>query len=1339
MPDYQLERLNTRSFEQLVQALGLAIIGPQLMIFGDGPDGGREATFNGAVNYPSSKESWNGYGIVQAKFRQKPDSEQKKNADWAIKQLNSEFANFSTRPKDRKATSSNNRICPEYYIFATNLVLSPGSETGGKDRVRALFDGYKKSHGLKDYAIWDSDQIRGFLEKQIEIRTTYYAWLMPGDVLSEIMKHLKLENTDFPLTILRYLKSELLDDQFARLSQGGYTDAKNILLSSVFVDLPIDRSQSFFAQGEGLILQILQRTGEIANFMKPSGNKTENDIPPTFLNIFLEESRQVLKPSMICSGELRKTRDKRQDGRMVLIGGPGQGKTTVGIFACQLFRAALLRATGANFSPEVSQALNKIEEMANGLPAVCARRYPLRVDLKNLATSLAEEKTTNLFDYLLKRIETRTNSKIGQGHFRLWLGSYPWLLVLDGLDEVPASSNREQVMRAIGDFVNSDAHGADADLLILATTRPQGYSEEFDPMFYKHLQLAPLTPDQALSYGLGLAKARHPDGSTRIDDLSASLEKATKNPATVRLMQSPLQVTIMLALIEGGGEPPVQRWKLFRDYYEVIYRREKERGTEFSPYLSDFEPDLHKIHHRVGWILQQRNSNSGSTGSRLTHTEFEQIVDDRLKSSGHDDKKRLELVKTIRQIATDRLVLLVGNTEKEIGFEIRSLQEFMAAEHFFDGGETCVRDSLRAIAPFPYWRNIFLFAAGRIFFERQELIETTIILECHRLNDDPADPAQMTIFAGSRLALELLKDGAARNRPCDVRVLARCAARALDAFDGEESNVFSELFTGEAEELWKEELSKRLTTSGPNFPYQNWILCLRLVGQGKPWAQELMMNYFPWIEEKAEKFIKFFSSYDEKRLPEAFYAEFSRNLFNHSPIFLSELHGKNPFSNILHGEEQKQFTQVLEPREHLECRVLLKDKSFSGLEFEILGSENLSDWARLQYPNQMKNSHFLWQVFQTITAFSQKPTKLNLANQLKVISQIDLEGASGQMNWIFPWQIAICLRARNAGRSWQEIISSVEAGSIGSEGDWVRWQGENNDGLVLSKFRFTDEMSVSDEFQGLIFSNSDGLTSPQNITFHLIEQLSESIEKWPEIRKSDKLMDLACRAFSTLDMDFKIHSQLFTRFIRTFSNNNLPITNDVLDSILCGSFTVGEKLDLLTKTGSCRIKERKFDRVSDSVVNESLEAIVRELPACNEWWNVLRSLSFLPPSESLQQIPETFLVQLPKKGETYAKASTALKLSTLRWKTEESADIVRKAFVIKEDYPKHLRNLLEFIDTRRKSEPHLEAFLMELIKQPTFYDNPDLIKQASGLLVKLVERRPTSCQLPDPTAIRPSS
>ncbi|MEW6305407.1 MAG: hypothetical protein AB1705_18170, partial [Verrucomicrobiota bacterium] len=142
MHDYQLEHLNTRSFEQLIQAIGIEVLGPQMLVFGDGPDGGREAAFQGEIKYPSTKRPWKGYGIIQAKFRQIPDSEAKKNADWAIKQLKGEFSKFKPRPKRRAGASSNERACPDYYVFCTNLALSPVEKAGGKDRVRTLLDGF---------------------------------------------------------------------------------------------------------------------------------------------------------------------------------------------------------------------------------------------------------------------------------------------------------------------------------------------------------------------------------------------------------------------------------------------------------------------------------------------------------------------------------------------------------------------------------------------------------------------------------------------------------------------------------------------------------------------------------------------------------------------------------------------------------------------------------------------------------------------------------------------------------------------------------------------------------------------------------------------------------------------------------------------------------------------------------------------------------------------------------------------------------------------------------------------------------------------------------------------
>ena len=70
--DYTFSSLSPRSFEHLIQALILKYVGIGSAIFGDGRDGGREATFSGQSAYDTGAGPWNGYVVIQAKFLQKP-------------------------------------------------------------------------------------------------------------------------------------------------------------------------------------------------------------------------------------------------------------------------------------------------------------------------------------------------------------------------------------------------------------------------------------------------------------------------------------------------------------------------------------------------------------------------------------------------------------------------------------------------------------------------------------------------------------------------------------------------------------------------------------------------------------------------------------------------------------------------------------------------------------------------------------------------------------------------------------------------------------------------------------------------------------------------------------------------------------------------------------------------------------------------------------------------------------------------------------------------------------------------------------------------------------------
>ena len=161
MPDYDLSRFTSRSFEHLVQSLATRVIGAGIVVFGDGPDGGREATFERKVPYPSTVDPWDGYGVVQAKYRQRSSNVQQ-DGNWAVDQLKEELEKY-TDPESKLRT-------PDYFIYATNIVLTPVNEKGSKDRVIAVLEDFKKQSSLRDYAIWDYDQIRSFLDACEDVR-----------------------------------------------------------------------------------------------------------------------------------------------------------------------------------------------------------------------------------------------------------------------------------------------------------------------------------------------------------------------------------------------------------------------------------------------------------------------------------------------------------------------------------------------------------------------------------------------------------------------------------------------------------------------------------------------------------------------------------------------------------------------------------------------------------------------------------------------------------------------------------------------------------------------------------------------------------------------------------------------------------------------------------------------------------------------------------------------------------------------------------------------------------------------------------------------------------------
>lgn len=83
---------------------------------------------------------------------------------------------------------------------------------------------------------------------------------------------------------------------------------------------------------------------------------------------------------------------------------------------------------------------------------------------------------------------------------RQMLERLAWIFIFDGLDEVPGSSNRGEVLRQIELFISAELREAYCDCIIIGTTRMQGYNDDFDERRYKHMEVSELSRTDCEKY-----------------------------------------------------------------------------------------------------------------------------------------------------------------------------------------------------------------------------------------------------------------------------------------------------------------------------------------------------------------------------------------------------------------------------------------------------------------------------------------------------------------------------------------------------------------------------------------------------------------------------------------------------------------------------------------------------------------------------------------------------------------------------------------------------------------------------------------------------------------------
>ncbi len=441
-------------------------------------------------------------------------------------------------------------------------------------------------------------------------------------------------------------------------------------------------------------------------------------------------------------------------------GAPGQGKSTLSQYVCQVHRSSFMPE---NDRPDSLLELNR-------------PRFPIRLDLSDYALWLGGN---DVWDHTEDRKHRRTTSRKGeQATVECFLAELmthesggvaanaktvqdifervPSLVVLDGLDEVGSAAMRGMIVKEIDKFVGRGKAYSDPPKVVV-TTRPSGGElPEPSPSLFEIVTLNQLTIEQRDSYLRKWCTVRAIKGKEG-RALRKSFKDKSREPYINELAGNPMQLTILLDLLhQQGAATPTQRTDLYDKYVELLLAREANKHPKA---VRDHKEELLEIIPFLGWYLHAHTEESQING-RMSVDELKEAMRHFQRTYGN----RESIVDQLFEGASERLWALTSKVEGTYEFEVLSLREYFAARFLYhnSGEGNADFDSaavLRELLRRPYWLNTARFYGGNA--KGNGIYPLTAGIE--------QELAQSTSSASYLAAWALLTDGVFLRRPREAR------------------------------------------------------------------------------------------------------------------------------------------------------------------------------------------------------------------------------------------------------------------------------------------------------------------------------------------------------------------------------------------------------------------------------------------------------------------------------------------------------------------------------------------------------------------------------------------
>lgn len=566
--DYQSEQLGPQRFQQMCQAL-LAKDHPDLQCY---PvlqaDGGRDATL--CVGQGRDRK----LVVFQIKYSEQPDI---KPGQW----LN------TVRRELPKVKELVKQGASQYYIL-TNVRGTGYLQSGSIDRTQALL----AELGIPALCLWRDDLSRR-IDAAWDIKWSYPEIMNGPDILRFIIEQGFSVDQQQRLSAIRaYVREQYERDRDIRFRQ---IDLKTDLID-LFVDVPIAS------------LQDVDRGYHVPPNVWRLSIGTSGGPHFDVDDVLLEHGDEPGAARILLDPDFGK-----MVSRVIIEGAPGQGKSTLVQFVCQVYRMFLLdEATDIARLPKHFHVLS--------------RHLPFRVDLRDFASWLEGKdpyggeggsqsspqgpRTLEAFlayqvNYFSGGIAFTVSDLLAVSRIS------SMLVVLDGLDEVPDVGQRCEIVDKIVSGANRLDENA-ADLQVIVTTRPTAFTNvpSFPKSQFAVYSLSSLTQDLIADFARRWCRAKGLDKPKSQEDQRILKEKMGF-PHLRDLARNPMQLAILLTLIHTQGPSlPDKRTALYDNYVALFFNREVEK----SEVVRQHREILIAIHQYLGWVFHSRAETVGNSG-----------------------------------------------------------------------------------------------------------------------------------------------------------------------------------------------------------------------------------------------------------------------------------------------------------------------------------------------------------------------------------------------------------------------------------------------------------------------------------------------------------------------------------------------------------------------------------------------------------------------------------------------------------------------------------------------------------------------------------------------------